>query len=137
MIVFDLRCEQAHGFEAWFPSSTAFETQRDEGKLTCPYCGSARIEKAMMAPRLSIGASDGESPATLLPKLAAIQRKMLAGSTWVGDSFAGKARAMADGAEPHATIHGTATPDDAQALRDDGVGVMPLIFPVVPPESQN
>jgi len=48
-----------------------------------------------------------------------------------------RGRAMADGAAEKATIHGTATPAETRALHEDGIGVMPLIAPVVPPEAIN
>ena len=40
MIVFDLKCGSGHVFEAWFASSTAYETQREGGLVQCPVCGS-------------------------------------------------------------------------------------------------
>lgn len=53
MIVFDLICGQAaHRFEGWFGSSLDYETQKQDGLLICPICGSAQIEKAMMAPNV-------------------------------------------------------------------------------------
>ena len=69
--------------------------------------------------------------------LAKMQARMLETSTWVGSSFAKRARAMADGDERTATIHGRATIAEARALHDDGVAVMPLPFAVVPPEERN
>src|SRR3546814_12283737 len=71
-----------------------------------------------------------------LAALAAAQEKALEGSEWVGRSFADRARAMHDGEEAHATIHGQATPAEARALAEDGVPVAPLPFPVVPPRSE-
>jgi hypothetical protein len=140
VIVFDLHCEQRHTFEAWFASSDAFEQQRVAQQLCCPYCPSRIIDKAIMAPRISpkgSGHHDMPTAETLLPKLAALQRNMLAGSTWVGDDFAGQARAMSDGETTPATIHGTATRADVKALNQEGVAVMPLLFPVVPPDKVN
>ena len=34
-------------------------------------------------------------------------------------------------------IHGQTTPEEAKSLIEDGIGVVPLPFPVVPPEKQN
>ncbi len=136
MIVFDLQCEGRHGFEVWFASSAAYEDQRAAGQLLCPYCGSCQVEKAVMAPRIAPSGGDSD-PASLLPKLAALQAQMLKSSTWVGKEFASRARAMSDGEADKATIHGTATREEARALHDDGVAVMPLLVPVVPPEAVN
>jgi hypothetical protein len=135
VIVFDLQCGARHRFEAWFASSQAFEEQREARHVVCPYCGSTEVSKAVMAPRISSKGERGLSD--ILPKLAALQAEMLKGSKWVGGEFATKARAMADGNAEKATIHGTATRAETLALHEDGIGVMPLITPVVPPEQLN
>jgi len=72
-----------------------------------------------------------------LAALAAAQAKMLEQSQWVGTAFADKARAMHQGEEPAAQIHGQTTPEQAQELIEEGVPVAPLIVPVVPPERCN
>jgi hypothetical protein len=136
MIVFDLKCAAGHGFEGWFADSDAFAAQRDGGQIPCPYCGDAKVERALSVPR--IGAKGNRSePADIVQKLAGLQAAMLKDSKWVGDDFARQARAMADGDTPQATIHGQATIGEAKELHDDGIKVMPLPFPVVPPEQQN
>ncbi len=53
MIRYTLRCEQGHDFESWFPSSDSYEAQRGRGLIACPHCGSARVEKAIMAPSIA------------------------------------------------------------------------------------
>ncbi len=65
MIVFDLICKNAaHQFEGWFGSSDDFEQQKSSGLLSCPICGSADINKAMMAPNVGAkGNQIGESKA--------------------------------------------------------------------------
>ena len=138
MIVFDLECHCGHAFEGWFANSLAYENQRSRGLLNCPVCGKSKVGKRVMSPRISSGASiDQDDQRAVLAKLAALQRTLLDGSQWVGRDLANRARAMSDGVEPLATIHGQATPAEAAALRDDGVPLLPLIFPVVPPEQVN
>jgi hypothetical protein len=136
MIVFDLKCGAGHGFEGWFADSDAFVAQRDGGQIPCPYCGDDKVERALSVPRIGAKGNRAE-PAELVQKLAGLQAEMLKGSTWVGDDFARQARAMADGDAPQATIHGQATIGQAKEMHDDGIKVMPLPFPVVPPEQQN
>jgi hypothetical protein len=58
-------------------------------------------------------------------------------STWVGRDFERQARAMASGEIDHNIIHGQATPNQAQEMIEDGIGVMPLLVPIVPPEERN
>lgn len=140
MIVFDLRCDGGHVFEAWFASGEAYATQRAARQLACPMCGSGAVEKAVMAPAVAAKGNSAPPPAAVraaIGRIAAMQAEMLKGSEWVGGDFAARARAMHDGDEPRATIHGQATPAEAKALADDGVAVAPLPLPVVPPKVLN
>jgi len=73
----------------------------------------------------------------VLAEIAAKQAEMLPQSRWVGREFANAARAMHEGRAAEDLIHGQASPDEAQALRDDGIAAMPLLVPIVPPESAN
>ena len=52
MIRYNLRCERGHGFESWFQSSTAYESQEKRKLVNCPACGSAKVERAIMAPQI-------------------------------------------------------------------------------------
>ena len=40
MIRYALICPDGHDFEAWFAGSDAYEAQRAQGKVACPFCGS-------------------------------------------------------------------------------------------------
>jgi hypothetical protein len=140
VIVFDLRCAGGHVFEAWFASGDGYEDQRRRGLVACPTCGDTDVGKAAMAPAVKGNAresSGSPDPRRMLAALAAAQAETIGKSTWVGPSFASRARAMHDGAEPHALIHGQATPDEARSLAEDGVAVAPLLVPVVPPGERN
>jgi hypothetical protein len=53
MIRYALVCDQHHEFESWFANSAAYDKQVKRGLVTCPSCGSAKVEKALMAPRLA------------------------------------------------------------------------------------
>ena len=52
MIRYALRCERDHTFESWFQSSSAYESQVKRKLVECPTCGSTKVEKAIMAPRI-------------------------------------------------------------------------------------
>ncbi len=157
MIVFDLCCAQGeHIFEAWFSSSAAFADQQARHLLICPVCGDQEISKAVMAPSIAAKGnrkSDAQPVTDLVPvaknadpaiemkkliaKIAALQAETIKSSQWVGKDFEKKARAMDAGDMEQASIHGQATPEQAQAMVDDGIGIMPLLIPVVPPEELN
>jgi len=133
MIVFDLHCrDSGETFEAWFRSNADFEEQRDARLVECPFCRSANVAKAPMAPRVPKKGSDNP-----LARLAAIQAEMLKESRWVGDKFAETARAMHHGEVDREQVHGQATIEQAKSLADDGVPVAPLPLPVTPPNQVN
>ena len=52
MIRYSLRCEAGHEFESWFQSSSAYEQQEKRKLVNCPACGSAKVERAIMAPQI-------------------------------------------------------------------------------------
>ena len=143
MIIFDLKCApQGHVFEAWFGSSEDDEAQRARGLVSCPLCGSGEIDKAPMAP--AVGAkgnqSDGLPPAqmkALLGAMAEAQKKVLEASEHVGPRFADEARAIHLGEAEARAIHGQATPAQADELREEGIPVAPLPFPVIDPDEAN
>jgi hypothetical protein len=142
VIVFDLKCGTGHVFEAWFGSSADYDDQRARGLVSCPLCGDATVEKAVMAPNVAAkgNRSADVTPAAMkaaMAELARMQAKALAESTWVGRDFAHQARAMHLGEQERATIHGQTTPAEAKALAEEGVPVAPLPFPVLPPEQAN
>jgi hypothetical protein len=61
MIRYALSCDQGHSFESWFQNSAAYDMQAKRALVTCPVCGSAKVEKAMMAPRLAPSIARGEA----------------------------------------------------------------------------
>src|SRR4051812_10581069 len=67
MIRYALACEQAHEFESWFPSAEGYDAQVLRGLVACPLCGSAKVEKQIMAP--SIGRKDKAPAAAQAPQL--------------------------------------------------------------------
>lgn len=144
MIHYDLRCSGGHGFDGWFRSSVAFDTQARSGLLDCPVCGTQEVSRAMMAPRLSRGAAAPPAPAAPSPEppaqstavntlppmpdqlRAALQRiraEIEQKCDYVGPGFAKAAREMHEGAAPPRPIYGETTPAEAEALAEDGIDV--------------
>ena len=133
MIVFDLQCrEGGETFEAWFRSNAEYEEQRSGGLVQCPFCQSADVEKAPMAPSVP-----KKGPEAALSRVAAMQAELLKDSRWVGDKFSDTARAMHSGDLAPEQVHGSATLEQAKSLVDDGIPVAPLPLPVVPPNQVN
>ena len=129
MIRYALRCDNAHDFESWFQSASAYESLRAGGMVACPECGDTGVEKALMAPQVRATrqpAQTGAQPDAT--KLAELKRKIEANSDYVGGAFAAEARAMHMGEKPHRSIYGEARLDEAKALVEEGVPVAPLPF---------
>jgi hypothetical protein len=59
MIRYALNCEQGHTFESWFANSAAYDKQAKRGLVSCPVCGSVKVEKAIMAPSLAANLGGG------------------------------------------------------------------------------
>ncbi|MGJ7605753.1 DUF1178 family protein [Variovorax sp. LT1R20] len=142
MKVLDLRCTHGHGFEGWFASNEAFETQLASGLVECPVCGDTAVVKLLSAPRLNLGnakapaeaapAAPSQVPAPQLSPEARWMRavrEVIAKTEDVGDRFAEEARKMHYGEAEERGIRGQATPEQTEALLDEGIAVMPLPMP--------
>lgn len=137
MIQFSLKCAEDHCFDSWFKSSDAFDKLMSAGLITCAVCGSTKVEKAIMAPRVTDSRSRAKKPASgalstpsnpAEQAIAAIKKQVEENSEYVGLNFAAQARDMYEGTAPTRAIHGEAGPEEARKLIDDGVPVTPLPF---------
>ena len=140
MKVLDLVCAHEHRFEGWFASDDDEASQRERGLLVCPLCGDADVRRLPSAPRLNLGAAApprAAEPQTLaLPAPDDLQaqwlravRQMIAHTEDGGERFAVEARRIHYGEVAQRGIRGQATPDDAEALREEGIEVMSLPLP--------
>ena len=158
MIRYTLRCECGHAFESWFQSSSAYDSQIKRKLVTCPACGSVKVDKAIMAPQI-VSKKGRESavpapvePAEVTPppaptqpsstpllmaqerelraKLKELRDHIVKNADNVGERFPSEARKMHYGDIEHRPIYGEASPDEARSLIEEGVEVTPL--PVLP-----
>ncbi len=128
MIRYALKCAGGHAFESWFQSADAFDALLARGLVACPECGAADVEKAVMAPRVSAARPVSEPSDAAEKALAEMRARIEAESDYVGPRFADEARAMHLGDVPERAIYGEARPDEARALVEEGVPVLPLPF---------
>ncbi|HEY7664419.1 MAG TPA: DUF1178 family protein [Xanthobacteraceae bacterium] len=155
MIRYALACDKGHTFESWFQSSAAYDKQVRRGLISCPLCHSTKVEKAIMAPRVS-GAKErrpapAQQPASPAPpsapgavamvspqerelrrKLKELREHLVANADHVGRRFPEEARKMHYGEIEHRSIYGEASPDQAKELHEEGIEFHPL--PVLPDE---
>ena len=143
MIRYTLTCSEDHSFDSWFQSSSSFDDLKARGLVECPVCGSQDVQKGLMTPRVTASRAKGapaektddtRQPVVSAPTpemqqaLAEMKRQVEANSDYVGDKFANEARAMHLGDAPERSIYGQANAQEAKALIEDGVPVMPLPF---------
>ena len=138
MIQYTLKCDQGHQTDSWFKSAAAYDALATSGHLSCAICGSPKVDKALMAPRLSSTAEGDEQaksgpvvvnpPEEIEKAIEDLRAKVEASSDYVGDRFASEARAMHLGDKPERSIYGEARLDQARDLLEDGVPLMPLPF---------
>ncbi len=157
MIRYALICDEAHGFEAWFSSSHAYDDQAARGLVECPHCGSTDVRKQIMAPAVRTSrsreareAAGSESPDTAAgalpainapsdadtPDFEAVARKVRAHIRshydYVGEDFARQARAIHAGDAPQRLIYGETSPAEREQLIEEGVPCAPLPAPFAP-----
>ena len=158
MIRYNLICDKRHEFESWFANSAAYDKQAKRSLIDCPLCGSTKVEKAIMAPRLArkdkgapimapteeiaAAPTPAETPtpvAMISPqerefraKLKELRDHLTANADNVGKKFPEEARKMHYGETEHRSIYGEASPQDAKELHEEGIEFHPL--PVLPDE---
>ena len=133
MIRYALKCAEGHDFDSWFANAAAFDDLKARGLLSCAVCGGGGVEKALMAPRVSVAeavaAADLRAPLSPAEEaMARLRAEIEAKSEYVGVNFVTEARAMHAGDRPERAIHGEAKPEEARKLLEEGVPVMPLPF---------
>ena len=161
MIKYALVCANSHDFESWFPDSAAYDKQVKKKLVACPVCNSVKVEKAIMAPRLSKAGSSkrrtmiegpADAPAStpapsptpapvamvspqekeFRAKLKELREHLVKNADNVGSRFPEEARKMHYGETEHRSIYGEASPQDAKDLHEEGIEFHPL--PVLPDE---
>jgi hypothetical protein len=146
MKVFDLQCTQGHLFEGWFGSDDDFQAQKARGLLACPLCNDAEVRRLPSAPRLNLsGAQAPQATPAAAPAAtttATVARTADMQSAWlqavrqlvertedVGERFAEEARRIHYGEVAQRGIRGQASPEERQALLDEGIETVAIPLP--------
>jgi hypothetical protein len=148
MKVLNLRCANGHGFEGWFASEDDFLAQNGSAKIECPMCADKIITRLLSAPRLNLsGAREpkhevavSSTPTPTVPRappeMADMQaawlgavRQLMARTEDVGPRFAEEARRIHYGEKPARGIRGQATPEEREALQEEGIETVAIPVP--------
>lgn len=139
MKVLNLRCAHDHRFEGWFASEADFQSQGEQGLVACPLCGDKTIARLPSAPRLNVS-RQREEPSTQVAAVDIQQaraqgqwlravKEMISKTEDVGDRFPEEARRIHYGEAQERGIRGRASPEDAHALREEGIEVVSVAVP--------
>ena len=143
MVVYNLLCKKKHSFEGWFPSFEDFQKQAEKKLISCPTCGTTKVEKVPHACAVHVKKETPAPPAKkpeqtpAAPPSAAEVKEMLIrvhhyvkeNFEDVGSRFAEEAKQIHKGEAEERPIHGTATLREAKELADEGVPFIPLPKP--------
>ena len=143
MVVYNLVCRKKHSFEGWFPSFEDYQKQADKKLISCPSCGTTKVEKVPHACAVHVKKEQATPPAKkpkqtpAAPPTAAEFKEMLIqvhhyvkqNFEDVGPRFAEEARQIHKGDAAERPIHGTATVKETKELAEDGVPFVALPKP--------
>ena len=154
MKVLDLRCGSGHSFEGWFASEDDYGSQRERGLLDCPVCGNAEVTRLPSAPRLNLSGARAPAEPTAQPGAPVPAKvtelvahagpaghfvkavtELLNNTEDVGARFAEEARRIHYGESEFKAIRGQTTPQEREALADEGIEVFTLPAGVPPKSS--
>lgn len=145
MVIYNLVCKKKHAFEGWFPSFEDFQRQAEKKLISCPTCGSTKVEKMPHACAVHVKKEQPAPPAkkpvepaapAAQPTAAEFKEMLLRVHHYVkenfedvGSRFAEEAKQIHKGAAEERPIHGTATIKEAKELAEEGVPFIPLPKP--------
>ena len=141
MIVFDLGCENGHRFEGWFASNEDFEHQIGRRLVACPLCGTANVSRLPHASHIRTGGKERAertvATATAPQQYANIGSEVLTklvehiiqNTEDVGAEFPEEARKIHYREAAERRIRGTASREEVDSLRDEGIEVVALPIP--------
>jgi len=143
MVVYNLLCKKKHSFEGWFPSFEDFQKQAEKKLISCPTCGTTKVEKMPHACAVHVKKEQPPPPAKMpeqtptAPPTAAEFKEMLIrvhhyvkeNFEDVGPGFAEEAKQIQKGEAEERPIHGTATIKEAKEMVDEGVPFVALPKP--------
>ena len=143
MVIYNLRCRKKHSFEGWFPSFEDFQRQAEKKLISCPTCGTTKVEKVPHACAVHLKKEPAPvpakkpaqtppaqtSPAEFNEMLLRVHHYVKENFEDVGSRFAEEAKQIHKGASEERPIHGTATPQEAKELVEEGVPFIALPKP--------
>ena len=130
MIKYNLVCKKCDLiFDSWFASSLEFEKLKKKQLISCHSCGSMRVEKNLMAPKLMSKTIRYKNEKKDLLKYQKIkntiskyQKFIKNNFDYVGENFTYEARSIHyNEKKADKGIYGTASKRDLKELKEEGI----------------
>ena len=130
MIKYNLRCKKCNlNFDSWFASSEEYDKLKKKKLINCHICGSLKVEKNLMAPKLMSKNPVHRNDEKDLLKYQKIKKtidkyqKFIKNNfDYVGENFAYEARSIHyNNKKNNKGIYGTATKEEIKELKEEGV----------------
>lgn len=141
MIVFDLECLEGHIFEAWFNNTRSFEEQKAKKMINCPYCNDTNIRK-LISPVAMKTCSQPEAkrdPESIDYRRLAKEIVDYIDKNFddVGPDFAKEALKMHYNVTEKRSIKGSATGDEEEMLKEEGIEFFKVPIPKIDDDKKN
>ena len=130
MIKYNLRCKKCSlNFDSWFASSKEYDKLKKKKLINCHICGSLRVEKNLMAPKLMkknlIQREDKKNMLKyqkIKKTINEYQRFIKSNFEYVGENFAYEARSIHyNNKKRNKGIYGKASKQDLKELKEEGI----------------
>ena len=149
MITYKLKCKSSYcsgenEFDGWFKSIEVYESQKNQGLITCPICGDDNVVKSLTTPNLKTNKNHTledqdkihktstrrksflarENSVNISTLLRTLRKEVEKNSSFVGNEFVSQVRSMKEGKIKEKPIHGHGTNKEIEELRDEGIDVL-------------
>ena len=129
MIKYKLKCDDCEiVFDSWFASSKEYEKIKKKNYLVCHNCGSLKVQKTLMAPKLISNKKNQKNSLDIskyneVKKTIKNYQKFIKDNfKYVGKNFAYEARSIHyDKKKKEKGIYGSASKQDLKELKDEGI----------------
>ena len=130
MIKYNLLCKKCDlAFDSWFASSKEYDKLKKKKLLNCLRCGSLKVEKNLMAPKLiTKNLSHNNEKKDLIrykkikKTIREYQKFIKNNFNYVGENFAYEARSIHyNNKKKNKGIYGTASEQDLKELKEEGI----------------
>ena len=140
MKVYNLNCNNHHAFEGWFSSADDFQLQSEGQRIACPVCGSVEVARVPSAARLNLSGAPvpsalDDAARKMRENLKALAEHVIANTEDVGEAFAEEVRKIHYKEARERAIRGVASPDEREALAEEGIEVVAL--PIASPPNSS